>query len=385
MKKNAFISIVLALTLLLSSCTIKIKGKGDNISSDDEETSVTEIRLNTDYSLTDGISFKLVKAGETPLILDTAGSGHGYEPYPYGSSYIDLIFDITNSSSYDFNCQESMNIEVKYDKGISLPSYGDESEDEDKSLTLDGTFVGENGGWASVSTFSKANVPAGETVRVHYFVASDSNILPLSNYNYLISYNDGAVESDGAASNSSNPLYKFTYKKSMGTLCDTSEIKLQETFTIENYANITLEEVKFSTKLTPSNTRGSYSYYEVREYKKTFLIFKFSLENLTEDVILSSSSIHGLIDNSANISSGDSYYVSGTILEKSNNKDLTQNGVIEAGKKNIVYVAFEVSTDFEESNNYDVTFMAGGNFYTYKSENHGADTSSDISSETSSY
>lgn len=385
MKKKAFISVILALTLLLSSCSVKIKGKNDNTSSADKDSNATEIQLNTDYKLTDDISFKLVKAGETPLILDTSGSGHGYEPYSSSTSYVDLIFDITNSSSTDFNCAEYMNIEVEYDHGLSLSSYGNDSEDEPKSIDLDGTFVGENEGWASMSTFSKAIVPAGKTVRVHYFVGYLKNLLISPTYKYLISYDDGRESSDGETSDSSNPVYKFTYKESMGTLCDTLEIKLKETFTIENYANITLENVKFADTLTPSSTwGGGYNYWEPSEYGKKFLIFKFKIENLsTEDVIVGTSSIHGLITNTIK-TLGDSYYISGTFLEEKYGKELSRTTAIDPGATKTAYVAFEVPTIFEKLNNYEVTFMAGGSFYTYQSENYGEDTSSDTSSDVSS-
>lgn len=373
-KTTAFISILLALTMLLTSCSVKIKGKDDNTSSvESEEATVkaTEIELNEEYDLTDDISFKMIKASETPVILDTAGSGKGYAPYSSDSTYIDLIFDITNESYADFDCNEDMNVEVQYNYTSSFQSYA--SDEDDDPLTMEGKFVGENDGWASVSTFSKAVVPAGETVRVHYFVAYiDAGILSPT-YTFLVS--------SGDSEDNSSPVYKFDYKKSMGVLCESAEIKLKEQFTIENYANITLENVKFSTKLTPTSTWGSYTYYEVQEYGKTYLIFKFTVENLTEDVIVGSSSIHGFI---TGCTYGDSYYVSTTILEESNKKDLTQAGAIEAGKKNTMYVLFQVPTDFEKDNNYMVQFMAGGNFYTYYSENYTDGSNLDVSSETSS-
>ncbi len=381
MKKIAFVSVILSLALILSSCSIKIKGNGRDTSSEpvEEKSKVIEINVDTEYNLNDDVKFSLVRASKTPIILDTRVSGKGYTPYSTDSSYIDLIFDVTNSSSDDFDCNESIKVDLSLSLLDNDSDDDDEDDKDDDSLANMGKFVGENDGWAAVTTFSKAVIPAGETVRVHYFVAYPDMLTLTPTYNFLFSYADTDTVADASVGNEF-PVYKFSYKASQGIIGNSQEIKLKETFTIENHANITLEDVKYSTKLLPTSTWGSYTYYEVKEYGKTFLTFKFTVENLSENVIPSNASIHGLIINDNELDSiNDLYYTSGTILEESNRKDLTQAGAIEVGKKNTIYVLFEVPTAFEELDKYTVTFMAGGNFYTYTTETD-ADTSSDASS-----
>ena len=126
MKKNFALMLAAAMTLSLAACggspstssTSPAKGatsvpssasSQSSASSLDEETpEITSLQLDTPYTVPDFVDFTLVSITTTEAVQSSMG-GSSYTNSS-GNPYVDVVFDLTNTSGADIQCEDLMKL-----------------------------------------------------------------------------------------------------------------------------------------------------------------------------------------------------------------------------------------------------------------------------------
>ena len=244
------ISILLALLIVLSLCAC---GKTDDSSTapadneavenenDNQTADNTVLALNQTYSIENFADLTLIKICTTDKLQAPSG-GIYYQPTEEGNSYIDLIFEFTNTSATAINSNDIATLSGQGKSGTVYSSF---------------TVAVESG--SDISTYTSIN-PL-EKVKLHCALSvppseTDINVeLKIKETKYTLSY----------ALNT--------------TISNAVEIKLNEKIEATDYADLTLKSVEYTDDILPSNTSGVYSHYPIDDANNTYLVAKFEVTN----------------------------------------------------------------------------------------------------------
>ena len=77
----------------------------------------------------------------------------------------------------------------------------------------------------------------------------------------------------GEATDSLNDLFQYLSdgSKDIASLVPAAKVHCGETITSENFAEMKLKSISYETRITPSDTSGVYSYYEVKNTDNIYL------------------------------------------------------------------------------------------------------------------
>lgn len=86
----------------------------------------------------------------------------------------------------------------------------------------------------------------------------------------------------GEATDSLNDLFQYLSdgSKDIASLVPAAKVHCGETITSENFAEMKLKSISYETRITPSDTSGVYSYYEVKNTDNIYLACNFDFKNL---------------------------------------------------------------------------------------------------------
>lgn len=245
MKKLIF-CLVLPLALCLSACggttTVVEKGSAPSSSAEPEALS---LELEKENSVADWADFTLVKLETTPEIRSSLSSGLYYKNDNAGETYIDVVIDITNTSS----------AAVDSDDLVSLTAVSSSGTEYSGTLNAVETDSGK-----SVSAY-EAIAPLS-TVRMHCAVS-----VPDSEDTFALSLtvNDTVFACDYTLGD---------------TLVHTIPLSAGAEISVEDYVGILFQGTSYTDDLLPSNLSGFYTHYAVDDPESTYLAIRFDITNL---------------------------------------------------------------------------------------------------------
>lgn len=260
MKKNFALMLAAAMTLSLAACggspstssTSPAKGatsvpssasSQSSASSLDEETpEITSLQLDTPYTVPDFVDFTLVSITTTEAVQSSMG-GSSYTNSS-GNPYVDVVFDLTNTSGADIQCEDLMKLTAVSSSGTEYR--GSLYCVETDNMTILSTYT-------SISPMTSARFHAAADVP-----ASESSLT----LNFDI---NGTL---------------FTYEYPLNTEVK-NMIELRPGDVIENTDYATMEFVgyEFTEDLLPPNTSGSYQHYPVDSPDSIYLVLRYNVTN----------------------------------------------------------------------------------------------------------
>lgn len=211
----------------------------------EEAPAVTEMSLETVYSVEEYIDFTLKKISTTDLIAAPLGNGGGYTNDSEGETYIDVLFEVTNTSAETINSDDLMVFTAK------------NAEDAIYSGDL---YAVETDNSTYVSSWEDINPK--ETVRFHAAVSVPKD------------------EADLALNFSVNGE-QFTIPYFTGDIVrNAEELDVDSVIESEDYATLTFKGIEYTDDVLPSDISSWYNHYEIDNPSNTYLVVKYDIMNL---------------------------------------------------------------------------------------------------------
>ncbi len=260
MKKVILITLGLSITMALSACGNTSPTNSNSVSSSESviessveetikgsETNVIDLVLEKENSIENYADFSLFKIWSskriTPAIAKSA-----YENDNNGETYVDMILDITNTSTDPIEPNKIADLSV-------IGADGTEYTDSFNAVETDnGSDFDSFDDIVSLSTVRLhciASVPEKETDVTLKLVVNEQEY----NYNYTL----GTVVSNA------------------------KELNIGDTIEEPDYATLVFNGIEYTDDLLPSNTNGAYSHYQIDNASNTFLVVKFDITNYTSN------------------------------------------------------------------------------------------------------
>ncbi len=202
----------------------------------------TALVLGSANSVADYADFTLFKVSTTKQITGSIGGGIYYEHDVPGETYVDVVFDWTNTSTETVSNRDLL---VAYAKGAA----------EYRSCL----YAVETDNATDVSQFE--DIAPLSKVRLHCGISVPENETAITLH----------FEINGE---------KFSYDYSMGNVVsNATPISVGQTVEAADFATLVFNGIEYTDDLLPSNTSGSYTHYPIDDPSNTYLIVKFDITN----------------------------------------------------------------------------------------------------------
>ncbi len=242
MKKTISFVLVLAMVLGLASCGTKVEP--------------VELVLNEQNSIEEFMDFKLIKVQSGKNLYDSMGTSH-YSAED-GNVYVDTVFDIKNTSA------EELEIEFYYSDDEVAPIVV-AAENFDGTVFENSMIAFESNNYTELDNYSGVAPQAKSRMHVAAIVPEGETELTLN------------FEFNGVPY-----FYSYTVGTEVG---EKVEIAIDQEIEVEDYAKYTFRGIEITDDVKPSNTDGSYSYYEVDDASNTYVVIKMDVMNLGESAV----------------------------------------------------------------------------------------------------
>ena len=253
MKKTKLLLLVLALCLSVTAC-----GSGNaqagSVSNDlpipaqsqskPATSKSTSLELGTAYEFPDYADITLVRIETTSKIQGSMGGGMYYENSNAGETYVDVVFDLTNTSTNAISCDEFMTATAI----------------NGSKVTYDCKFYGvETDNMTSVSQFEE--ISPLSSVRFHAAFSVPENE-PHLTLKFTIN----------------GSLFSYDYTPNVDVK-NTTELNIGDILGDESVATAEFVNCEFTDLVEPSNTSRAYTYYKVDNSNNTYLVLTFNITN----------------------------------------------------------------------------------------------------------
>ena len=206
---------------------------------------VTAMVLGEKYSVADYADISLVSIESTKMITSAMdGVGLYYENSDAGQTYIDVIFEVTNTSTAAINSDDIMLATATSKSGTEYPC---------------GLYVVETNEMTSLSTWE------------------DMNPLTTARFHAAISVPESESEFDlKFVLNEEEFSYNF---KANTVVKKTVDLHIGDVIENQDYATLEFVSAEFAETVLPSNTSGYYNYYETDNSDNIYLAMEFKVTN----------------------------------------------------------------------------------------------------------
>lgn len=259
MKKILAIMLCLCMVIPFASCGKKTDTDGakpegtsqsDSVKQQQEEVVTTqkndsksELVLSQKNTVEDFADFTLFKVCTSEKITASIDSRNSYSAKS-GNTYVDMIFDWTNTSSKAIRCDDVVTLTAVNGDGVEYACDLFLVETDDSS-------------W--LSTYESINPLT--TVRLHCATSVPESETELA---FKLTVNGK----------------EFSYDYSLGTTVSSAKkIKVGDTIDETDYAKFEFHGTEYTDDLLPSNTSGFYSHYPIDDSNNTYLVVKFDITN----------------------------------------------------------------------------------------------------------
>lgn len=212
-----------------------------------------ELKVGETVTVDDYAELELVKVTSGKKMAGTLpeNTDRYYENDTTGNVYIVMAFDYTNLSDDTIEAEGTVQLEAE---GSNGKTYSDPI-----------IVAEEEGRYGGMSTYEQ--IDPLTTVRLLCGIS-----VPEKDSKYTLTLTvDGSV---------------YTYAYTMNQTDSTAEkINVGDSFKAEDYADVKLVSLKYTTDLLPSNTSGYYTHYEVDNKSNTYLVAQFDVTNYSKNDI----------------------------------------------------------------------------------------------------
>lgn len=253
MRRFSCIALFLTLTLCLSGCgsgkTVVVKDSADKAPpeslADSASKEAAPLELDQKNTVADWADFTLAKVETTNRIEGSLTGGTYYENENQGETYIDVVIDITNTTSGEMRSDDIITL-------TAVSSSGTEYEGTLNAVETDGGKY--------VSAFEPLKPLA--TVRMHCAVS-----VPDGEDTFTLTLQAGESA--------------FTCDYTLGeTLVHATPLTVGTKLESDEYAEIVFQGASYTDDLLPSNTSGFYTHYAVDSPDSTYLAVRLDITNL---------------------------------------------------------------------------------------------------------
>lgn len=359
MKKLLAILLVLAMCLSLCACGNKksaskksSSGKSASQKDDDDETTedtaeteadstkgtigirpdkkpavdavkATPITLGVKNSVANYADFTLAKITTAKTVIAPMGNT-GFENRETGKTYIDVIFEWTNTGAKDVRCDKFFTITATNAAGTAFAG---------KIYTI------ETNEGAYLSQYR--NIAPMSTERLHCAISVPETETSLT----LTMDVNGEV---------------FSYAYTLGTtVTNAKALQVGETAEVADFASFTFKGISYTDDVIPSNTSGAYTHFLIENKDNTYLVVDFDLTNHTGTA--------RLCDEFFGIKAtyeGKYTYTGDMVVEKPNGTGFnTFEGLAPLVKRHALYIIEVPKT--VTANDVTLTIYCNGQEYTY--------------------
>ena len=250
MKKllSIFLALVLCLSLCACSDGISSNSKSKNDDSVEEkdkkenDKKTFKLEIGAENSVADYVDFTLFKISTTKEVTSSLPGYSYYENDNPGETYVDIVLDLTNTSSNEINSDD---IVVASAKGK-----------DDKKYT-DVFYCVETDNMTSLNTYQE--IAPLSKARLHCILSVPENETDLT---LKLSFKGT----------------KFTCRYTLGkTESNAKPIAPGDILEEADFAALTFNGIEYTDDLLPPNTSSYYTHYEVDDTSNTYLAVKFDL------------------------------------------------------------------------------------------------------------
>lgn len=310
MKKTIAMLLAVAMCLSLSAC-----GTSGNEPDKTPAGSITEeqvpddsLKLGKTYEVEGYGELTLVRVATTDKIEGTLGGDIYYENNDKVKTFVDVVFDVTNTSGKVISSEEFM-------KAIAVSEGGTEYAD-----TL---YCVETRDMTAVEKYE--DLLPDQTARFHAAIT-----IPTSKTGLTLNF---AVQDT-----------VFSHDYEVGTeVKNVTGLVVGDTIGGAEYATAEFMGYEFTDKVNPSETSGYYRYYQVENPDNTYLAMKFKITNHQT----MEKGIDTFISGKAAFE-GNAKYAGVIISESADGQSLSEGGTIEPDGSAIVYCLIEVPKTVSE-------------------------------------
>lgn len=212
--------------------------------SNENKKDVTALVLGETYSVENYADITLIGIEATKKVTASMAGGMYYEKDEADKTYIDVVFDVTNTNAEAINSEDLM-------VATATSAGGAEYE-----CSL---YVVEVDDMTGVSSYEK--IDPLSTVRFHAAIS-----VPVSESTFTLAFN--LNDSKFSVDFSADTVMKNTIALNVGDVIGN-----------EDYATLEFVGVDFAERIDPSNTNGGYSYIEVKNSDNTYMVLEFKITN----------------------------------------------------------------------------------------------------------
>ena len=328
MKRWIATLLAIAMTFCLASCGGKdsssVQGENAPVPGEtDSPQAEKSLVLGETASVTEYADFTLVSIETTNKVTASMSADNYYENSEAGHTYIDVVFDVTNTSPEELDSETLMEASATDESGTVYPCKLYVVEKEDMT-------------WVS----NYAKIAPLASVRFHAAIS-----VPDSGNKFSLDFDW----------NGSRYIYDYTMNTAVK---NTVTLNAGDVIGDEEYATLEFVGAKFADRLDPSNTSSFYSYMEVKNSDSTYLILEFKLTNYQAN----EKDVDSFIGASATFM--DKYKYSGsTFSEDSDQKGISAYNDVSPLETVRAFVLIEVPKSVADKE-YSATVCFNKQFYT---------------------
>lgn len=209
-----------------------------------ESTAKQTLQLDEKYSIENYADITLLSIESTKKITSTMDQGIYFEPTQTDNTYIDMVFDITNTNTENINSEDLLKISAVGEDGTSYKG---------------GLYVVETNDMTNLSQYEE--IAPLSTVRFHA-------ACPVSEKGSKFTLN---LDVNGSL---------FSYDFKLDAPVKISEnIHIGDTIEAADYATLEFVSAEFTDAVLPTNTSGYYNYYHPDNADNTYLALQFNITN----------------------------------------------------------------------------------------------------------
>lgn len=242
MKKKILAILTVVLCLVLSSCSGTTGNEG-NTEENKKENSSSALTIGTENKIENYVDFSLVKVETTKKISAPMASLY-YEISDVGMTYVDVILDVTNTSTADI---------ISDDIAEAWAVGANGSEYRSVFYALENSSGTDISQYENLAPLTKAKLHCG--IKVSETETNVTIKLRINGNEYLYDYALGKAVSNAKM------------------------ISIGESIEATDYATMVFNGIEYTDDLLPSNTSSSYRHYEVDDPASTYLVVKYDITN----------------------------------------------------------------------------------------------------------
>ena len=242
MKKKIAAILTVVLCLVLASCSGSSGNQG-SAGTNKNDTSSSALSIGTENKIENYVDFSLIKV-ETTKKIQAPMSSLYYEISDAGMTYVDVILDVTNTSTTGIMSDEMLEV---WAIGASGSEY--------RSVF----YALENGSGTDISQYE--------------------NLAPLTKAKLHCGIRVSETETNVTIKLKVNGE-EYTYDYALGkAVSNAKTIAVGDTIEAADYATLVFNGIEYTDDLLPPNTSGSYNHYQVDDSANTYLVIKYDVTN----------------------------------------------------------------------------------------------------------